>query len=353
MSKNNKKKIKYCVYCGTDVAENKTYCPNCGKLMIKIDSNKKDLKSTKFQKLEISRKCPGCGSIITSTIIDQCPICDTPLEKISEVKKVVIQKKPGFIFMDKKLEPEQKFMLKKDTWNLKEGINVFGTCIYILVIIFFLLYTFLSFQVDLTTDEISIQQILLTQIPELLFGVYPIWYIYNKKHSFNKLGFNPDSKKILIATLIGALGFIVLLLINYLSDSLIYFLSDVGLDFLDIKGSIESQNQMIKNTDPLWIFLLIITLCIGTVSSEIVFRGVLHNTLKQKFRNNYSVILIVALIYSFVMLLFTFPIGLGFFLANLLSFIVLGLLYELNGNIFNTIIANITYTIFIVILISL
>jgi len=353
MSKNNEKNIKYCVYCGAEVAEDKTYCPNCGKLMIKIESSKKVLKSTKFQKLEISRKCTGCGSIITSTIIDQCPICDTPLEKISEVEKAVIQKKPGFIFMDKKLEPEQKFLLKKDTWNLKEGINVFGTCIYILVIVFFLLYTIISFQGDLATDDISIQQILLNQIPELLFGVYPIWYIYNKKHSFGKLGFKPDSKKMLIAVLIGVLGTIVLLLINYLSDSLIYFLSDVGLDFFDIKGSIESQNQIILNADLLWLILLIIALCIGTVSSEIVFRGVLHNTLKQKFNNNFYVILIVALIYSIVMLLFSFPIGMGFFLANLVSFIVLGLLYELNGNIFNTIIANITYTIFIVILICL
>jgi len=351
MSKNNEKKVKYCVYCGAKVSENKTYCPNCGKLMIKIESSKTVQKTKKFQKLEISRKCPGCGSIITSTIIDQCPICDTPLEKISDFKKAVIQKKPGLIFTEKKLEPEQKFLLKKDTWNLKEGINVFGTCIYILVIIFFLLYTLIAFQADLTTEEISIEQILISQIPELLFGIYPIWYIYNKKHSFNKLGFSSDSKKILIAILIGAIGTIVLLLINYLSDSLIYFLSDVGLDFIGIKESIESQNQIIKDANLLWIILLILALCVGTISSEIVFRGVLHNTLKQKFRNNYSVILIVALIYSLVMLLFSFPIGIGFFLANLLSFTALGFLYELNGNIFNTIIANIAYTILVVILI--
>lgn len=352
MSKNNEKKI-FCVYCGADVPENKTYCPNCGKLMVKIDSSKKAIKPSNIQKLEISRKCPGCGSIITSTIIDQCPICDTPLEKISDVKKAVIQKKPGLIFMEKKLEPEQKFLLKKDTWNLKEGINVFGTCIYILVIVFFLLYFLISFQVDLSTADISIEQILLNQIPELLFGVYPIWYIYNKKHSFGKLGFKPDTKKNLIAILIGIIGTSVLLLINYLSDSLIFFLSDVGLDFFDIRASIEAQNQIIRESEILWIILLIITLCIGIISSEIVFRGVLHNTLKQKFNNNFYVILIVALVYSLVMLLFSFPIGMGFFLANFLSFAFLGFLYELNGNIFNTIIAKITYTIIIVILIYL
>lgn len=353
MSKNSKKNIKYCVYCGSEVEKNKTYCPKCGKLVVKIGPSKRVMKPTKVEKLEISRKCPGCGSIITSTIIDQCPICDTALEKISDVKKAVIQRKPGFIFMGKKLEPEQKFLLKKETWNLKEGINVFGTCIYILVIMFFLLYTIISFQFDLTTSDISIQQILYSLIPELLFGVYPIWYIYNKKHSFNKLGFYSDSKKIRLALLIGILGTLVLLLINYFSDSLIYFFSDVGLDFFDVRSSIEAQNQVIRDAELLWIILLTVAICIGTISSEIVFRGVLHNTLKQKFINNFYVILIVALAYSLVMLLFSFPIGISFFLANFLSFIVLGFLYELNGNIFNTILANIAYNIVIIIIIFL
>ena len=144
MSQDNKRKIQYCVYCGKDVGESKTYCPHCGKLIVKLKKNEKQEKPriihkpVSIQKTEISRKCPGCGSIITSTILNQCPICNTALEKISEVKKAKIQKKPGLIFTNKKLEPEQKFVLKKDTWNLKEGLNVFGTCIYILIIAFFL-----------------------------------------------------------------------------------------------------------------------------------------------------------------------------------------------------------------------
>ena len=114
MSKNSKKNIKYCVYCGSDVEKNKTYCPKCGKLVVKIESSKRVMKPTIVEKLEVSRKCSGCGSIITSTIIDQCPICDTTLEKISDVKKAAIQSKPVFIFTEKKLEPEQKVLLKKD-----------------------------------------------------------------------------------------------------------------------------------------------------------------------------------------------------------------------------------------------
>lgn len=346
MSKDNNRKIKYCVYCGSDVEEGKTYCPKCGKLVIKVEPSKKIPKPPPFQKVEISRKCPGCGSMITSTILDQCPICNTALEKLSEVKKAAIQKKPGLIFTSKKLELEQKFLLKKDTWNLKEGINVFGTSIYVLVIVFFLLFTFISL-------EMSIQLIILSQIPELLFGVYPIWYIYRKKHSFNKLGFFSDSKKIIIAILIGILGSLVLLLVSFFSDSLINFISDAGLDFFDIKSRIENQNLIIRNADLLWIILLTILIFIRTIFSEIVFRGVLHNALKQKFKNEFYVILLVALAYSLVMLLFSFPVGVSFILLNFLSFIVLGLLYSLNGNIYNTIIANISYNVLALFLIFL
>ena len=352
MSKENKKKIKYCVYCGSNVEENETYCPKCGKLIIKLEPGEKIVKPKTTQKLEISRKCPGCGSIITSTILNQCPICNTELEKIAESKRAVIQKKPGLIFTSKKLEPEQNFILKKNTWNLKEGINVFGTCIYVLVIVFLLLFAILSFQLDTTT--VTIQQIILSQIPQLIFGVYPIWYIYNKKHSFNKIGFFPESKKLLLGLLIGILGAILLILINYISDSFINFISDIGLDFFDVKSNIENQNQIIKNADLLWIILLTTALSISAFSSEIVFRGVLHNALKQKFRNDFYVILIVALAYSLIMLLFSFPIGVSFILGNFLMFMVLGIIFELtNGNISSTIFANIFYNIAIVILIYL
>jgi membrane protease YdiL (CAAX protease family) len=308
------------------------------------------VKPKPIQRLEVARKCPGCGSLITSTILDQCPICNTELEKIAENKKTVIQKKPGLIFTSKKLEPEQKFILKKDTWNLKEGVNVFGTCIYVLVIVFFLLFTIISFQLDTTT--LSVQEILLSQVPELVFGIYPIWYIYNKKHSFTKIGIYPESKKILLGIAVGALGAIILILINYMSDSIIIFFSDIGWDFFDVRTSLLEQNQVIRDSEILWIILLTAALSIGAFSSEIVFRGVLHNALKQKFKNDFYVIVLVALTYSLVMLLFTFPIGMSFFLANFLIFLVLGIIFELtNGNISATISTNILYNIIIMILI--
>jgi len=352
MSNDNKKKINYCVYCGSNVDENETYCPKCGKLVIKIKPAKNIPQPKTIQKLEVSRTCSGCGSVITSTILDQCPICNTKLEKIAEFKKEVIQKKPGLIFTDKKLEPEQKFILKKESWNLKEGINVFGTCIYILVIVFLLLVTLISFQLDTTTT--TIEEIVLNQVPELLFGIYPIWYIYNKKHSFTKIGIYSNSKKILFGIFVGILGAIVLMLLNFFSDSLIYFFHDVGLDFFDVKSIIGEQNDIIRNANPLWIILLTITLSVGAFSSEIVFRGVLHNTLKQKFKNDLFVILLVAIAYSLIMLFLTLPIGVSFFLVNFISFMILGIIFELtNGNISTTIFSNVFFNIVLIILIYL
>ena len=129
--------------------------------------------------------------------------------------------------------------------------------------------------------------------------------------------------------------------------------SDAGLDLFDIEASINEQNLVIRNADLLWLILLTASLSVGAVSAEIVFRGVLHNALKKKFDNNFYVILIVSLAYSIMLLMFSFPIGLSFFLANFLTFTVLGILYEINGNIFNTILANILYNIIIMILIFL
>ncbi|MDX1797015.1 MAG: CPBP family glutamic-type intramembrane protease [Candidatus Lokiarchaeia archaeon] len=350
MSKGNQKKIKYCVFCGADVTESKTYCPNCGKLIIKIAPGKNISKPQPILEKEVSRTCPNCKSIITSEILDQCPICNAKLEKISEIRKGTVQKKPGLIFTNKKLEPEQKFILRKDTWNLKEGLNVFGTCLYILIIVFFLLATF-SYQ--LQSAPLSIEQLLLSYIPELLFGIYPLWYIYNKKHSFTKLGFRSESKKIPLTLIIGILGALMLLLLNFFSDQLIYFLKSLNLDFLNITSWIEENNQVIRNSELLWNILLILSLCGVTISSEIAFRGVLHNTLKQRFKNNYIVILIVASVYSALMLFFTIPYGIYFFLYYFLSYILLGFIYEINQNLYNTIIAGLLNNIISIILLLL
>ncbi len=355
MSKNNDKTIKYCVYCGADVGE-ETYCPNCGKLVIKLNGRKKPkrppsiYKPTSIQKAEISRKCPGCGSIVTSTILDQCPICNTMLEKISEAKKELIQRKPGLIFTNKKLEPEQKFILKKNRWNLKEGINVFGTCIYVYIIVFFLVYFFLFNQGGNGSIEPNIQFFLISQIPEVLFGIYPLYYIYSKKHNFEKLGFLKDSKKILVSIIVGVIGTGCLILFDFLYSVLINTLGEIGLDLSSVLEATALQNQIIRDADFIWIFLFVVLMVVGTFSIEIVFRGVLHNTLKQKFKNPIYVITIVALAYAILMLILYYnPI---YFFLNFVGFIIIGIIFEItNGNIYGTLITNILYNILLVTLI--
>ena len=90
MSKENEQQItKFCVYCGTTIEDNTAYCPNpkCGKLVINIKPSEESLQKQAKQpenskKAILSRICSGCGSVITSSILEQCPICDTKLEKI-------------------------------------------------------------------------------------------------------------------------------------------------------------------------------------------------------------------------------------------------------------------------------
>jgi membrane protease YdiL (CAAX protease family) len=344
------------VYCGADVEQHKTYCPNCGKLIIKLsptETPKERLitqKPAPTEKIEISRKCSGCGSIVTSTILDQCPICNTPLEHISEVKKIAIQKKPGLIFTNKKLEPEQKFILKKDEWNLKEGINVFGTCIYIYIIAFFLIYFILVFQGEGDSIEQNIQMFIISQIPELLISVYPLYYIISKNHSYLKLGFIKDSKKILTGILMGVVGALCLLLLNFLYNSFISYLAETGLDLFDMESEIAIQNQIIRDADFIWVYLLTVLIAFGSISLEIVYRGVLHNTLNQRFRNGIYTILSVALIYS-IFMVFIFP-NPAYFLLNFLGFVLLGILWELsNGNIYSTLFASFLYNIVLIVLI--
>ncbi|MHA2180580.1 MAG: CPBP family glutamic-type intramembrane protease [Promethearchaeota archaeon] len=355
MSKNNQKKIKYCVYCGTDVG-NETYCPNCGKLVIELKGSKEPekpliiSKPASILKAEISRKCPGCGSLVTSTILNQCPICDTVLEKSVESKKDLIQKKPGLIFTNKKLEPEQKFILKKNQWNFKEGISVFSTCMYIYIIIFFLIYFFLASQGGTGTIEPNIQIFLISQIPEAIIGIYPLYYLYSKKHSSEKLGFLKDTKKILVSIVVGVIGAIFLILFDFLYSALINTLAEIGFDLSGLISDAALQNQIIRDADFIWIFLLIILMVIGTFSIELVFRGVLHNTLKQKFQNRIYVVIIVAFVYAIIMvLLYPNPI---FLFLNIIGFIIIGIIFEItNGNIYSTLITNILYNILIIALI--
>jgi membrane protease YdiL (CAAX protease family) len=359
--------IKYCVYCGTKVTKEKVYCPNCGKLVIKVKPKplivqEKDnvIKPSKNQKQKVIRKCPGCGSTITSSILEQCPICNAKLDKIIKSKEKSAadesKTKTGFIFTNKKLIPEQKFVLNKASWNFREGFSVFGNSIMVYIIIRLLISVIITFQMPLS-EPINITTIILSQLPDIIFGVYPIWYIYSKKHDMRKLGFSFSTKKFLITVIIGIIGGLVLILINDLSNSIIELMIQFGIDFGDIFSYIAFENQVIREAEIYWIILLMFLLNISVFSTEIVYRGVLHNTLKSHFGKDVvgkiGTIIIVALIYSVLYLIFSLPLGIYFFLINFIIFLILGILYEVNQNLYNPIIASILYNTVLIILVIL
>jgi membrane protease YdiL (CAAX protease family) len=369
MSEENEKekKLKFCVYCGAKLDEEKAYCPECGKLKIKIKPTTEkaqkfitERKSQVKDKEVISRKCSECGSIINSPILEQCPICNAKLEKVptppQSTSSFLPQTKSGFIFTSKKLEPEQKYVLKKDTWNFREGLSVFFNSIMAYITIRLLVIMLFTFQFDTSavSIDISITTILLSQIPEIIFGVYPLWYIYSKKHNFKKLGLSYELKFFLLSIAIGIISGIGLLIFNFFSNNLIELIYNAGIDFFDIIGYLAEENQVIKNADFLWVILLMILLSLSAFSTEIVFRGVLHNTLRERFEKDLfgriSVIILVALIYSGIFLLFSIPVGIYFFLINFVTFIIFGIIYEINQNIYNTIIASIFYNLLLVLI---
>jgi membrane protease YdiL (CAAX protease family)/predicted RNA-binding Zn-ribbon protein involved in translation (DUF1610 family) len=354
------KKVKYCLYCGAEVKENQVYCPKCGKSVVKLKSE--DLKASsqeqkptlkKEPKQVISRKCSGCGSIITSPILEQCPICNTILEKIPKSQKAeaLTTQEPtyGVIFTDKKFIPEKNLTLKKGEWNVREGLSVFGNSIILYIFISILIMMLIWFQSGGTgVVPVTIPLLLLSQIPDVIFGVYPIWYIYSKKHNFKKLGFFKESRKVFSAIVIGILGAIALILLDLFStDILSVFYS------AELNNVLNTQNQVIRNADLIWVISYATLLIIGVISTEIVFRGVLHSTLKEYFEKKWLsrvfIILLIALVYSGIYLIFSFQLILV--VSNFLVFVILGILYEINGNLLNSIIANVLYTSFIIIVI--
>lgn len=357
--------IKHCVYCGANIDKGQVYCPKCGKLVVKFKEkapSREGAKSTsENQQKKGSRKCPGCGSIISSPILEQCPICNTKLEKSTVIQAQTSiqesQRKTGFIFTNKKLVPEQKFVLNKATWNLKEGLSVFGNSIMVYIIIRLLITVIVTFQLPLdgSVEAINITTILLSQLPDLLFGIYPIWYIYSKKHDMKKLGFWYAPKKYILIGLIALIGGVILILINNLSGTLIDFFIQLDINSEGIISQIAIENQIIREAEVYWIILLVFLLNLSVFSTEIVYRGVLHNTLKTRFGDGiigkFSTIILVALIYSLLYLVFSLPFGFYFFLIEFLFFLILGVLYEVTKNIYTSIIASIIYNSVLIVLV--
>ncbi|MHA1472394.1 MAG: CPBP family glutamic-type intramembrane protease [Promethearchaeota archaeon] len=369
MSKENQEHpiTKFCVYCGSNIQKDATYCPNpkCGKLVINIKPNEQIIDQAKpllkpINTESISRKCSKCGSVITSNVLEQCPICDSRLEKIPEQKIASQAKKhqsrQGYVFTNKKLVPEQNLVLKKSDWNFKEGLKVFGNTLMVYIMVRLVITLLITFQLDPTeTLDLNMVTILLSQAPDIVFGVYPLYYILSKKHNLKKLGMIFNTKSIVFAALIGIAGGVGLILLDNVSSVVIRFMFDSGINFYDIFAYLEEEYVVLQSSSLIMIMLLILLLSVSVISTELVFRGVLHKTLKAHFDDNFlgkvSVIVIVALVYSLLFLFFTLPVGIYFFLANFMVSILLGIIYEINKNLLTTIMANLIYTITLIILI--
>ncbi|MFX1353093.1 MAG: type II CAAX prenyl endopeptidase Rce1 family protein [Promethearchaeota archaeon] len=367
MSDNNKSpEVKYCVHCGADIDINQIYCPECGKLVFKVKPDKIPTEDTLTgeqselkTKKGISRKCPGCGSIIISPVLEQYPICNTKLEKLHKSQQLIVsrgsQKDSGFVFTDKKLIPERKLLLSKDIWNLREGIGVFGNSLMAYITISIIIVLLTGFE---SSGDVNILLILLSQVPQMILGIYPLWYIYSKKHSFKKLGFYSRKKMLVVAIILGLISTVILYEINYFSSMFVEFIYNSGITFgIDLPGYLAAENQAIVEAGLLWIIILFVFLSIVTISTEIVFRGVLHSTLRSHFENNFigrtTVVILVALVYSGLYLIFGLPLSIYFFLLNFLKSILLGIIYDLSNNIYSTILSGIFYNILLITLIVL
>jgi len=376
--------VKYCVHCGDRVYQGQVYCPSCGKLNLQVKPDKDVLQQRQTYRKkpipirrDVSRKCSGCGSVISSTILEQCPICDELLEPIPEELKKAAKQPSGFVFLDRprttavgskpirskpgqtgKLVPEESLILKKDSWGFKEGLNVFTNCLMVYITLELLIVMLLWVGIDPDAPlqvDMTIFTIMLSQIPGIVFGIYAIVYIITHKHEAKKFGLNSETNKLILALLLGGIGAFGLLGINFFSSFFNNVLNDLGLSLFDIAAYVAEENQIIIDSGPLWITLLGVLLCLQAISIEIVYRGVLHNTLKERFGDTtmgrVEVIFLVSLAYSSIYLLFSFPVGIVFLLLNFLIALLLETLYEITDNLYTTIIANATYNILLLIVI--
>ncbi|TFF97338.1 MAG: CPBP family intramembrane metalloprotease [Promethearchaeota archaeon] len=333
MSENDKPEIKYCVYCGEELEPGEIYCPNCGKLVVKPKSSQ----SSEFKSPDI-RKCPNCGTLIQSSVLKECPICRTKLKEPPRPRPKKPEQKQGLVFTDDKLEPEEKYILRKENWQIKEGMAVLYTSIFFYFII-------LSFFIFFPLGD-NIYNVLISTASEIVIGLYPIWYIYSNKHSIKKLGLIYEKEKLLPAILIGLIGGLALLVFDWLIGFIVQYM----VNFFGVSEIIQESVNIILNTEFYWLILLMFLYIFTSLSKEILFRGVLHNTLIERFGDDLSgkiiVITIVSLAYSLLFLLFRFPLGLLYFLPYFIMNFSLGVIYELsNRNLFCTITASILYNI--------
>jgi len=319
--------------------------------MSETSKEKKETLNKSIRK-SLDRKCPKCGSTISSKILKQCPICDSLLEELPEdlEYKKKEDEKTFLLFTGKKLEPSSKFLLKKDQWKFREALNVFFNSVVIYLFAQIGIFTLFFLMQDPSGGldlPITIEIITLNQIPGAILLIYPLFYIYSKKHKISKIGLISEKRRLIIAIIVGIIGALFVYIVAEFSSYINNFFVSIGWTIFAPPENLAEQYTVIRESFFLYKILLVILLMLNVFGTEIAFRGVFHNGLITKFGSQpierAYVILIISLMYSALFLFFTFDLGLV--ILNFLTNIILGIIYEIsNRNLFSTIFANSIFT---------
>ena len=234
---------------------------------------------------------------------------------------------------DKKIKPD---MVK---WSPKEGINVFANSFLIFIIIESILlfhYTAISpenFNWISVEIPINIGSLFLSKLPYIFLAVPPIFYIYRKKLNITKIGFR--SKIIKEFVVYGIISGVIFWILDYLSHLFMSLFESMGWSALSQPNYIQEQNQIIQGMGG-WVVLFVIIIIVKQIAEDILFRGVLQNslddfyskknenklTLKIKIKSSF----IISMIYALIFFLLTFSVYT--LIINIITSLIIGFFYE-------------------------
>ncbi len=110
MSEENERKGKYCVFCGANIEEGRPYCPYCGKLVLKIKPEEKQVNQPLIR-----------GPIEEKVLVEKELVAEEPIEEeiLPEEELAVEEPVEETFFFCKfcgiKLEKEASFCLQCGT----------------------------------------------------------------------------------------------------------------------------------------------------------------------------------------------------------------------------------------------
>ncbi|MHA1897658.1 MAG: CPBP family glutamic-type intramembrane protease, partial [Promethearchaeota archaeon] len=355
---------KFCQNCGRDISKNtdrsqgasgKTGESEWRKVKIKALSpqgvhksvNKGKVVPEAIEEVPI-RVCPNCHTLIQSKVLEQCPVCYATLPPLKQEHKQELEK---LLFVGNKLVSEKDLKPDKEKWTMKEGLKVSAASfmvffvIELLVVYYLIFFSSENINSEQLTLKINSTTLFINAIVNVLIGLYPIIYIMQYNLSFKKLGFINDDK-VMKNLLIGIFGGILYYLVDILTQSA---LSGINISLLNPPQMIDEQNAVIRNLGILYIPFIIITI-LGLISETILFRGVIHNSIAEKYarkggaQGRFITILLTALVYSGTF--FFLNLNLYFLILNFISAFIIGIFYELsNRNIWSIIMLQIVYMI--------